>query len=173
MNIEKGKTDTIVSAAEIRHGFEGTGRYPEIYYEPRKLKGWSDKVLVDLSAHTLIEQGIDTWYNKDDLSHLINTILPRKNVYFVTFKNINTRFLSGTFDFEQNEVEVESIFHYADLIHSCKELYCLWSGVNSMAAAVKNKSGSKVKITCFLPGTKQEHIHDPFIFDNVNYIEVC
>ena len=20
---------------------------------------------------------------------------------------------------------------------------------------------------------KQEHIHDPFIFDNVNYIEVC
>jgi hypothetical protein len=41
-----------------------------------------------------------------------------------------------------------------------------------MAAAVKNKSGSEVKITCFLPGTKQEHIHDSFIFDNVNYIEV-
>ena len=173
MSIEKRKTDNVVSAAEIRHGFEGTGRYPEIYYEPKKLKGWSNKVLVDLSAHTLIEQGIDTWYNKDDLSHLINTRIPHKNVYFVIFKNVNFKSLSDRFDYEKNEVEVESIFHYADLIHSCKELYCLYSGVNSMAAAVKNKSGSEVKITCFLHGTKQEEIDKShFIFDNVNYIEV-
>jgi hypothetical protein len=42
-----------------------------------------------------------------------------------------------------------------------------------MAAAVKNKSGSEVKITCFLHGTKQEEIDKShFIFDNVNYIEV-
>jgi hypothetical protein len=137
------------------------------------LKGWSNKVLVDLSAHTLLEQGIDTWYNEDDLFHLINTKIPRKNVYFVTFKNINIKFLSDRFNFGQNEVEVESIFHYADLIHSCKELYCLYSGVNSMAAAVKNKSGSEVKINCFIHGTKQEHIDKSyFIFDNVNYIEV-
>jgi hypothetical protein len=175
MAIEKEKTDTVVSAAEIRHGFEGTGRYPEIYYEPTKLKGWSDKVLVDLSAHTFFEQGIDAWYNKDNLFHLINTKIPRKDVYFVTFKNVNFKSLSDRFDFEKDEVEVESIFHYADLIHSCKELYCLPSGVNSMAAAVKNKSRSKVKINCFLHGTKQEYLDNYhfFIFDNVNYIEVC
>ena len=43
-----------------------------------------------------------------------------------------------------------------------------------MAAAVKNKSGSKVKINCFLHGTKQEYLDNYhfFIFDNVNYIEV-
>jgi hypothetical protein len=91
----------------------------------------------------------------------------------VKFKNVNIKSLSDSFNFEKNEVEVESIFHYADLIHSCQELYCLYSGVNSMAAAVKNKSGSKVKINCFLHGTKQEHTDKSyFIFDNVNYIEV-
>jgi hypothetical protein len=31
-----------------------------------------------------------------------------------------------------------------------------------------------VEINCFLHGTKQEHIDKSyFLFDNVNYIEVC
>jgi hypothetical protein len=37
-DIQNGTTDNIVSAAEIRHGFSGEGRYPEIYYQPNILE---------------------------------------------------------------------------------------------------------------------------------------
>ena len=36
-DLQKGRTDNIVSAAEIRHGFSGSGRYPEIYYDAKVL----------------------------------------------------------------------------------------------------------------------------------------
>lgn len=172
-DIGKGITNNIVSAAEIRHGFSGDGRYPEIYYDAKIVDGMEDKILVDLSAHTLIKNGLDKFYNVDSLFDLVDGSIPRENVRFVTFKNIDIPYLSGGFDFEEQEIEIESIFQYADLIHSSKEYYCLYSGGNAMAAAVKNKSNSNVKINCFLHGTVQEHLDKAFfIFDNVNYIEV-
>jgi hypothetical protein len=172
-DVQKGVTDNIVSAAEIRHGFSGSGRYPEIYYEPNVIDEMADKILVDLSAHTLINNGLDKFYNVETLFDLVDTSVPRENVRFVTFKNVDIPYLSGGFDFEEQEIQIESIFHYADLIHSSKEYYCLYSGGNSMAAAIKNKCNSNVKINCFLHGTVNENLDKAFfIFDNVNYIEV-
>lgn len=172
-DIGKGVTDNIVSAAEIRHGFSGEGRYPEIYYDAKTIEGMEDKILVDLSAHTLINNGLDKFYNVDSLFDLVDGSIPRENVRFVTFKNVDIPYLSGGFDFEEQEIEIESIFQYADLIHSCKEYYCLYSGGNSMAAAIKHRCNSNVKINCFLHGTVQEHLDKAFfIFDNVNYVEV-
>jgi len=172
-DIKKGVTNNIVSAAEIRHGFSGDGRYPEIYYDANLIENMSDKILVDLSAHTLIKNGLDKFYNVDSLFDLVDGNIPRENVRFVTFKNIDIPYLSGGFEFEEQEIEIENIFQYADLIHSAKEYYCLYSGGNSMAAAVKYKCNSNVKINCFLHGTVQEHLDKAFfIFDNVDYIEV-
>jgi hypothetical protein len=91
----------------------------------------------------------------------------------VTFKNVNSLSLSGGFEFENNPLEIESIFQYADIIHSAKDYFCLYSGGNSMAAAIKYKYGSEVNLNCFLHGTVQEHKDKGFfVFDNVNYIEV-
>jgi hypothetical protein len=172
-DITKGTTNNIVSAAEIRHGFSGEGRYPEIYYDAKIVEDMEDKILVDLSAYTLINNGLDKFYNVDSLFDLVDGSIPRENVRFITFKNVDISYLSGGFDFENQEIEIESIFQYADLIHSCKEYYCLYSGGSCMAAAIKNKCNSKVKINCFLYGTVQEHLDKAFfIFDNINYIEV-
>jgi hypothetical protein len=171
-DIVNGITDNIVSAAEIRHGFAGEGRYAEIYYEPNLLEDYQDKTIVDLSAHTLLKNGVSEFYDADKLFSLVEETIPN-NSLFVSFKTVNSLSLSGGFEFENNTLEIESIFQYADIIHSAKDYFCLYSGGNSMAAAIKYKYGSEVNLNCFLHGTVQEHKDKGFfIFDNVNYIEV-
>jgi hypothetical protein len=171
-DLPHGVTDNIVSAAEIRHGFDGDGRYPEIYYEAEFLEEYKDKTIVDLSAHTLLKNNVGEFYDADKLFSLVGESVP-DDALFVSFKNVNSLSLAGGFPFEQNELIIESIFQYANMIHSCKRYFCLYSGGNSMAAAVKYKCKSEVELNCFLHGTVQEHKDKGFfIFDNVNYIEV-
>jgi len=171
-DLKNGTTDNIVSAAEIRHGFAGDGRYPEIYYQPNLLEEYRDKTIVDLSAHTLLKNDVGEFYDADKLFSLVESSVP-DDALLVTFKNVNSLSLSGGFEFENNPLEIESIFQYADIIHSAKDYFCLYSGGNSMAAAIKYKYGSEVNLNCFLHGTVQEHKDKGFfVFDNVNYIEV-
>lgn len=167
-----GVPDNIVAAAEIRHGFPGTSKYPEIYYEPKLIENLSNKTIVDLSAHSVITCGLQTLYDVEKLHSLIETNIPKENVLFVNFKHIHTNFVEHQFNFDIQTLEVESLFDYADYIHSCKEYYCMYSGGNSMAAAIKAKYQSNVKINCFLYRTLQEHKEMGFfVFDNVNYLE--
>lgn len=171
-DLQNGTTDNIVSSAEIRHGFSGDGRYPEIYYQPNLLEEYKNKTIVDLSAHTLLKNDVGEFYDADKLFSLVESSVPSDSL-FVTFKNVNSLSLSGGFSFEDNQLEIESIFQYADIIHSAKSYFCLYSGGNSMAAAIKHNSGSEVNLNCFLHGTIQEHKDRGFfIFDNVKYIEV-
>ena len=112
------------------------------------------------------------FYDANKLFSLVGETVP-DDALFVSFKNVNSLSLSGGFPFESNELVVENIFEYANIINSAKRYFCLYSGGNSMAAAVKYKEQSNVELNCFLHGTVQEHKDKGFfIFDNVNYIEV-
>jgi hypothetical protein len=165
--------DNIISSAELRHGFPATNRYADVYYEPKLISDLHDKVIVDLSAATLFNVGIEKYYNMDTLFNLVSENIPKENVKFVQFSKVDFAHLSGGFEFENNVLMVDSIFDYADFIHSCKEYYCLYSGGNIMSSAIKHKYNSKVNITCFLHGTLQEHLdRGYFVFDNVKYIDV-
>ena len=170
---DAGKADNIVAASELRHGFPGDSKYPEIYYKPNYIETFSDKIIVDLSAHSVIVSGIQTLYNVEKLYKLIDeNISEKNNILFVDFKNIHTNFLSHQFNFHSKTLIIDSIFQYADYIHSCKEYYCMYSGGNSMASGVKHRYNSNVKINCFLYRTLQEHKDMGFfVFNNVNYIE--
>lgn len=168
-----GTIDNIISSAEIRHGFPPTNRYAEIYYEPKLIDELKDKAIVDFSAATLFNVGIEKYYRMDKLFGVVSENVPQKDTMLVQFSNVDFSYLSGGFEYENNVLTVNSIFEYADFIHSCKEYYCLYSGGNIMSAAIKHKYNSKVKITCFIHATIQEHLERGyFIFDNVNYIEV-
>jgi hypothetical protein len=164
--------DNIISASEIRHGFSPTNRYADIYYEPKLIDDLSETILVDLSAVTLFRSGIDRYYNMDKLFESVSKNIPKENSRIVQFTNSNFSYLSGEFEFERNPINVGSIFEYADYIHSCKEYYCLYSGGNTMASAIKYKYNSKVEINCFLHWELQRYLDmGYFIYDNVNYIE--
>ena len=168
----EGMVDNIVAAAEIRHGFPGTSKYPEVYYEPKLIEELSNKTIVDLSAHSVIACGIQTLYDVQKLHSLIDAHISKDDVLFVKFKNINPSFIEHQFDFNYQTIEIENLFQYADYIHSCKEYYCMYSGGNSMAAAIKAKYNSNVKINCFLYRTLEEHKKMGFfVYDNVHYFE--
>jgi hypothetical protein len=108
----------------------------------------------------------------DKLFESVSKNIPKENSRIVQFTNSNFSYLSGEFEFERNPINVGSIFEYADYIHSCKEYYCLYSGGNTMASAIKYKYNSKVKINCFLHWELQRYLDMAyFIYDNVNYIE--
>ena len=120
----------------------------------------------------MLKNNVNEFYDADKLFSLVGERVP-EDALFVSFKKVNSLSLSGGFPFENNELVVENIFQYANIINSAKSYYCLYSGGNSMAAAVKYKEQSKVELNCFLHGTVQEHKDKGFfIFDNVNYIEV-
>ena len=53
-----------------------------------------------------------------------------------------------------NELNVEfittqDIFHYTDLIFSCKKFICLWSGSSVVSSTVKNMYKENLEIECF------------------------
>ena len=170
-DIPRGTSDNVVSAAEIRHGFSGKGRYPEIYYSPTFLEEFKDKVIVDLSAHTLLYKGINEIYNGESLLNKIKENVP-DDALCVTFSNLDTLSIYEEFPFKDNRLVVQNIFQYADIIHSVRKYFCLYSGGNSMSSGIKYKFNSNVDLQCFLPGTVQEHKDKAFfVFDNVHYIE--
>lgn len=165
------KAENIISAAEVRHGFVGEGRYPDIYYEPTLLNEFKDKTIVDLGAHSLFKYGLSNYYNIERLFDKIKNSIDfeDKNTLSVLFRNIKFDSIMTP----SQSVQIDSLKHYADIIHSCKNYYCLYSGGNSLAAALKYKYNSSVSIHSFLHGTLEEHKKKSyFVFDNVNYIEI-
>lgn len=164
-------TDNIISYNEITHDFYPQNRYPDIYYKPNFLQNYSEYTLVDLSAISLLKNGVNQFYNENNLYKKINEMMEEnKNIFLIKFKNLNTITLKNTIN---NTLEVDSLKHYADILHSCKKYYCLYSGGNILSAGIKHHNSSKLQINSFIHGSVMEHRDKGFfVFDNVNYIEV-
>lgn len=173
-NLPSGVCDNVISASEIRHGFSGDGRYPEIYYKPNKLNELYNTTIVDFSAISTLKYGL---YNMDSLFKQIENNLNFSECVMVYFKknlrevrNILLEFSSGL---TPKTIEIESLAHYADVLYSSKSYYSLHSGGHCLAAGIKNKYGNSIEINCFLPGTvKNRREKSCYVFDNVNYIEI-
>lgn len=168
--IDESSAKNIIALAEKRHGFPGTGKYPEIYYQPNYLEEFSDKVIVDFSAHSIFNHGLGNIYNVDVLFQRIDESVPKENVLMVRFTNHQIQYLEHNFKFDYGIVEVPSIFKYADIIHSCKEHYSLFSGSNSISSGIKHQNNSNVKLNCFLY-KPMSTMSGYFVFDNINYID--
>ena len=108
----QGMSDNIVAASEIRHGFPAQSKYPEIYYEPNYIEELSDKVIVDLSAHSVITCGIETLYNVEKLHRLIDECIPKENILLAQFNHIQTNFFPHQFNFSGEPFTIKSLFHY-------------------------------------------------------------
>jgi len=164
-------SDNIISSAEIRHGFSGRGRYPEIYYKPKLIPELQEKSIVDLSGYTVMYRGIGSFYNTSMLKEALEKHIPNnENTLAVRFANISIGTLSTP---TLNSIEITSLKQYADIIYSCKAYYCLYSGGNIMASAIKHKYDREININTFLYGTLEARKKiGCYVFDNVNYIEI-
>jgi len=175
---QQNYTNNWISSWEKAHGLEPTNIYPKIYYQPKKIDGYEDIILVDFSAVSLKFDGVGNGYNIEKLKRTFNKMKEEtdKKFLFVKFGNDVS---SSKINIEcDGEVQVESIFHYCDLMFSSSGLCGLHSGSTALASAVKRYK-ENLDIFVFVSNTlynnmqrwlRNELRFGAFYLDYVNYI---
>lgn len=116
--------------------------YPKIYYTPKLLPEWQDRAFVDFTSVTV----------KDHPVHLFVDYAHKK------YDNCVIGY------------KTKDIFEYIDIIHSCKQFLCTYSGGMVLAAAI-----NKQNVSCCVSSQWINHVIKSAYFyhyDNVNYISV-
>jgi hypothetical protein len=151
---------------EFVHGLSPETMYPELYYSPKYVKSISDRILLDVTATSAAPQNI---YDPEKLRLFIQNNYEKDKITLCCFHDgiANPLLLLDGYDM----VFVESIFHYCDLIHSCKKFVSLHSGGMVLASALKKHCN--IDADCLIT-------HSPFhelailkhhhFYDNINYI---
>lgn len=123
--------DNCMRNMELTHGLStGTSKYPEIYYKPTILPEFEDCLVYDITS-------ISSLYTDEFIKSRFESVFkkyPNLKRKLVKFKNINNR---PSPDFEDDIIEVNSIFEYCDIINSCKVFVSLLSGSSALASAIK------------------------------------
>ena len=152
---------------EALHGLEPTNKYPKIYYKPKKIYGFHNILLVDLSS-------ISITYDSKEILELYNTIkkLHKDMMFFgVEFTNKikDATIIEPDVD---NKILIEDIFTYVDLMYSSFGVVSLHSGQNHLASAIKNQYNKDLKVYCLMDDV--EYVRQKkkaiFVFDNVTYL---
>ena len=152
---------------EALHGLEPTNKYPKIYYKPKKIYGFHNIILVDLSS-------ISITYDSNEILELYNTIkkLHKDMMFFgVEFTNKikDATIIEPDVD---NKILIEDIFTYVDLMYSSFGVVSLHSGQNHLASAIKNQYNKDLKVYCLMDD--EEYVRQKkkaiFVFDNVTYL---
>ena len=152
---------------EALHGLEPTNRYPKIYYEPKKIHGFDDTLLVDLSS-------ISITYDSEQILELYDTIKKIHNdmkFFGVEFTNKikDATIIEPDVD---NTILIEDIFTYVDLMYSSFGVVSLHSGQNHLASAIKNQYNNDLKVYCLMDDVEyvRQKKKGIFVFDNVTYL---
>ena len=152
---------------EALHGLEPTNRYPKIYYEPKKIHGFDDTLLVDLSS-------ISITYDSEQILELYDTIkkIHDDMMFFgVEFTNKikDATIIEPDVD---NTILIEDIFTYVDLMYSSFGVVSLHSGQNHLASAIKNQYNKDLDIYCLMDDVEYQRQKKKgiFVFDNVTYL---
>lgn len=145
---------SIIYNQEACHGINPENEIPKIYYIPKIIDEFKDKIFVDLSAKSnfpIKPNNIDEYLkNKHQNSKII---IPNFHNQITSHKDRNL-----TYD---DTINVQSIFHFCDLIHSCKHFYCCFSGQSVLASAL-----NKTETTVFI---RPEWKNIDWNFPNLNY----
>ena len=152
---------------EALHGLEPTNKYPKIYYEPKKIDGFHNVLLVDLSS-------ISITYDSQKILELYDSVREKyKDKVFLGVQFTN-RIKGATIIQPEVHgiVEIENIFSYVNLIASSYGIISLHSGLNHLAAAIKNQYHNDLNIYCLMDDVEYQRQKKKgiFVFDNVTYL---
>lgn len=160
----------IIGLNELRHGFSAENRHAKIQYTPKKLDRFFDAIVVDVGAVSSFKQG---FYDIEVVKSLITEQVGGESFFLVVSKYDS---LFGKFHVENGEeLHVESLFDYCDILHSCKSYFCLLSGGQVLSSLIQFHNRSNVEIFCLFPHfnylSYDECIKQKdWIFDNVKYV---
>lgn len=149
------------------YGFDTDYEYPKIYYTPKYIEEYKDKVLINFTAHSI--------QHEYDLQKIENSIaslgIKKQNIIYITNSKIGY-----SKDFCKNEnistIDINDLKTYSDVIASAKQFVALFSGQSVLASTIKYQTGSDVKIDIITPTRYLPHINNTYTFSNTNYIEI-
>lgn len=150
----------IIECIEHASGFAITNHFPKIYYTPKILEEFKNKILVDTKSISL----------KCDFEKNIYDVVNSFKEDVIIIKNNHTLPKDYSVFEDYESMEIDNLFYYADIINSCKAIYTVTSGISVLAPAIKHKTNGSFEINVFT--TKQytpKYWHGMYWFNNVNY----
>jgi hypothetical protein len=162
---------------EIAHGFLKTNFYPKIYYTPKYIPDIQNDILIDLSGSSQV-------YEIDKYIEYINYFIPlikntQKNIKIIMFDNITVRdIFNDVYNYIRYLIQniqvlnITSIYNYCDIINSCDTIIIVNSGINSLAASIKQDK-PRPNILCYNPWSNfnPETTKGFYNYKNVEYFQ--
>jgi len=169
-------TGNWISNWEYLHGLEPKNIRPKIYYEPKKLPEFDDAILVDLSSITINHNNTGYGYDLKEVEKTFSELKEKykgKRFIAVKFKSEISGDINQYVPECDNTIELESIFHYCDLMNSSFGICCFYSGSMVLASAVQ-RFNEDLKILCITSPSVYNSDRTQklgiFYFDYVDYI---
>lgn len=147
-------------------------KYPKIYRQNGIITDLIDKTILNLES-------ISADYSENDVLNKVNKIITDNNINsddILMIKTIkDTNVFGGNFadkkeikyiDLGYEKYFINDIFHYCDVINSCKNYITLHSGGASLASAI----GKRNTYVIMNDDLIETYNKNRFIYDNQNYI---
>ena len=166
-------TGNWISNWEYLHGLKPTNDRPKIYYEPKKIDGLEDAILVDLSSITINHNNTGYGYDLDKVQLVYDDLreqYPDRKFIGIRFKDMDANIYEPDVD---ETILLDDIFHYCDLMNSAYGLCCFWSGSMVLGTAIQRTNKDLVILCIASPSVyNSDRTQDLgiFYFDFVDYI---
>lgn len=154
-----------LEAIQSYYGFTEYYHYPKIYYTPKYIQNYEDKTLIDLSAHTTI-----CMYDPKKVYDILKEYNIKDEVIVVTHSNLKYQKI---FDISNKfeTVDITDLYHYCDLLASCKGFLTFHSGQSTLASTIKNMTGRDTTITVITPGSIMPDKAVNYWYKNTIYVQ--
>jgi len=158
----KNLCDSFVGNWELINHLPYTNDYPIIYYPPRLIPELQDTVLIDMNCSSRKDD-----YSFDVLNDYLSIYRNDPRAFSIKFK----LFDQGDTLYGFPATGCNGLYHYCDMIHSCKKFVCLNSGGNSLASALKRNKN--IDVDCLVthtPTFESMYARKNFFYPNINYV---
>jgi len=157
------KESNVIESVEKSYDFSATNHYPEIYYNPKKLSEFSDKIIVDCKSITSNWDYI--------IPNIYEKIKDYKSSVLVVTNNFTSHKENKCLD-EFETIFIDDLFYYTDILNSVNQIYSVTSGISVLAPAIKHKYNKELNINVFAPSRFcPENWAGGYWFKNTDYIK--
>ena len=164
----RDKTGDWIRDWESVHGLKPTNSLPKIYYEPEKVEGFEDTILVDFTSISIDHSSSKILDRLEEIKREYSD----KRFLEVTFsKSLSPDKFNSYGTNCENVVEIDDIFSYCDVIASSFGLVALSSGASHLSSALKEYSPNLTSICLMEKEWYNRHVNkgNMFIFNNIDY----
>ena len=153
---------------ESFHGLKPTNSLPKIYYEPKKVKGFEDTILVDFTSIS-IDHSSDKLLNR--LKELRKQYSDKRFIEVTFLKQLSPDKFNNYGTECEDLIEIHDIFSYCDVMASSFGLIALSSGASHLSSALKEYSPNLNSICLMEKEWYNRHMNkgNMFIFNNIDY----